>query len=78
MKVARAAVMDDLGTLLELAATDTGDETLEWYIAVRPQCDEFKEALQTLTPFVEVVVNKEDTNNGTASVVARINSQRNP
>ncbi len=75
VKVARAAVMDDLGTLLELSATDTGDATLLWYAALRPQCDEFKQSLQTLTPFVEVLVNKEDTNNGTASVVARINSQ---
>lgn len=75
VKVARAAVMGDLGTLLELTATDTGDEMLKWYVAVRSQCDELKKALQTPTPSVEVVVNKEDTNNGTASVVARINAQ---
>jgi hypothetical protein len=71
-KVARAAVMGDLGTLLELTASGTGDDMLKWYSAVRPQCDEFKGALRTPTPYVEVVVNKEDTNTGTASVVARI------
>jgi hypothetical protein len=75
VKVARAAVMDDLATLLELSSTDTGDATLLWYTALRPQCEEFKGSLQTPTPFVEVLVNKEDTNNGTVSVVARINSQ---
>lgn len=75
VKVARAAVMGDLGTLLELTATGTGDEMLNWFMAVRSQCDQMKGALQTPTPFVEVVVTKEDTNNGTASVVARINTE---
>jgi hypothetical protein len=75
MKVARAAVMGDLGALLELTSTDTGEDMLKWYSATRSECDELKGALQTPTPFVEVIVNKEDTSNGTASVVARINSQ---
>jgi len=75
VKLARAAVTGDLGTLLELTATGTGDEMLKWYVIVRPQCDEFKGVLQTPTPFVEVIVNKEDSNNGTASVVARVNSE---
>ena len=66
--------MGDLGTLLELTTTDTGDEMLKWYVAVRPLCEQFKATMQTPTPFVEVVVNKEDSNNGTASVVARLNT----
>ena len=75
VRMARAAVMGDLGTLLELTVSGTGDEMLKWYVSVRPQCDALKGALQTQSPFVEVVVNKEDTNNGTASVVARINTE---
>jgi hypothetical protein len=74
-KLARAAVMGDLGTLLDLTATGTGDDMLKWYAAVQPECNELKGALRTLTPFVEVVVNKEDTNGGTASVVARISTE---
>jgi hypothetical protein len=77
-KVARAAVMGDLGTLIELTATGTGDDMLKWYSKVRPQCEELKGALQTQTPFVEVIVSKEDTSNGTASVLARIGTAESP
>jgi hypothetical protein len=73
-KLARAAVIGDLGTLLELTATGTGDDMIKWYTAVRPQCDQFKGLLRTPEPPVEVKINKEDTSTGTAEVVARINA----
>jgi hypothetical protein len=74
-KVARAVVIGDLGTLLELTATGTGDEMLKWYTAVQPECNQLKGALRTPTPFVEVLVKREDTSSGTADVIARIHSQ---
>ena len=59
--------------VLELTTTGTGDEMLKWYVTVRPQCDELMKSLQTPEPFVEVVVNKEDSY--TASVVARLETE---
>ena len=77
-KVARAAVIGDLGTLLELTAAGTGDDMLKWYTAVRPQCDELKSVLRTPTPHVEVQVKNEDSGSGTAQVVARVNQEADP
>jgi hypothetical protein len=74
-KVARAAVDGDLGTLLTLTSTDTGDDMVKWYTKVRPQCDELKRALLTPTPFVQLVVNKEDDATGTVEVVAQITNK---
>jgi len=74
-KVARAVVIGDLGILLELTATGTGDDTLKWYNAVRPQCDELRSVLRTPTPYVEVLVKNEDSGSGTAQVVARVTAQ---
>jgi len=74
-KVARAAVIGDLGTLLELTAEGTGDDMLKWYTAVRPQCDQLRSLLRDPTPNVEVQVNKQDSYGGTAEVVARVNAQ---
>src|SRR4051794_11120772 len=44
-KLARAAVIGDLGTLLELTTEGTGDDMIKWYTAVRPQCDQLKSLL---------------------------------
>src|SRR3954447_11717431 len=77
-KLARAAVIGDLGTLLELTVEGTGDDMLKWYTAVRPQCDEVRNRLRDPTPYVEVRVNKEDSYSGTAEVIARVNAQEPP
>jgi len=74
-KVARAAVIGDLGTLLDLTALGTGDDMIKWYTAVRPQCDQLKGVLRTPDPHVEVFVSNQDSSSGTAEVVARINAQ---
>jgi len=74
-KVARAAVIGDLGTLLELTAEGTGDDMIKWYTAVRPQCDQVRNLLRDPNPSVEVQVNKQDSYGGTAEVVARVNPQ---
>lgn len=72
-KMARAAVIGELGTLLELTAEGTADDMVKWYNAVRPQCDALKRMLRDPNPPVEVTVNKED--GGTAEVVARVDAQ---
>jgi hypothetical protein len=75
MKVARATVDGDLGTLLTLTSSDTGDDMLKWYTKIRPQCDDLKRTLLTPTPYVEVAINREDDSAGTAEVVARISNK---
>jgi hypothetical protein len=75
VKVARATVNGDLGTLLALTAEGTGDDMLRWYTKIQPQFDELKRALQTPEPFVEVVVNREDNTTGNAEVLARLTNK---
>ncbi len=71
-KAAKAAVLGDLQSIRELAATATEDGLVMWYISVRPQCDQLLQRSGGKTLAVETEVIRQDPDQERAEVVAHV------
>lgn len=71
-RAARAAVQGDLRTIRELAATGTELDVDQWYISIRPQCEEMSRLLGSKKLVVDTEVKRQDPVEERAEVVARL------
>lgn len=76
-RAARAAVQGDPRTLRELAATGTVADVYEWYILIRPQCEELRQRLSSSKLEIDTEVKRQDSDQGWVEVIARVHTVEN-
>jgi hypothetical protein len=74
-RVAEAVVHGDLQTIRSLASTATTEDAVKWYDSVRTQCDGLRQHLSSHKLVVEVEVKRQDAEQESADVVARMDSK---